>query len=113
MLETLDQRVNSAATARPTRCSARVADLGPADSLAGIPVDPGHVTPRAHLEARLREPEPRGVGPGIVATISNAFSLADVNPFYQDIVKGCIIVGALAFDVYARRLAGRVRAPSW
>jgi ribose transport system permease protein len=47
------------------------------------------------------------VGLGIVATISNAFSLADVNPFYQDIVKGCIIVGALALDVYARRLAGR------
>jgi ribose transport system permease protein len=46
------------------------------------------------------------VGLGIVATISNAFSLADVNPFYQDIVKGCIIVGALALDVYARRLAG-------
>jgi ribose transport system permease protein len=53
------------------------------------------------------------VGLGIVATISNAFSLADVNPYYQDIVKGCIIVGALALDVYARRLAGRSRAPSW
>jgi ribose transport system permease protein len=47
------------------------------------------------------------VGLGIVATISNAFSLADVNPYYQDIVKGCIIVGALALDVYARRLARR------
>ena len=47
------------------------------------------------------------VGLGIVATISNAFSLADVNPSYQDIVKGCIIIGALAFDTYARRLAGR------
>jgi ribose transport system permease protein len=45
------------------------------------------------------------VGLAIIATISNAFSLADVNPFYQDIVKGCIIVGALAFDVYARRTA--------
>jgi ribose transport system permease protein len=38
------------------------------------------------------------VGLGIVATISNAFSLADINPDYQDIVKGCIIVGALARD---------------
>jgi ribose transport system permease protein len=47
------------------------------------------------------------VGLGIIATISNAFSLADVNPFYQDIVKGCIIVGASGLDVYARRLAGR------
>lgn len=52
------------------------------------------------------------VGLGIVATISNAFSLANVNPYYQNIVKGCIIVGALALDVYARRLAGRARAPS-
>jgi ribose transport system permease protein len=49
------------------------------------------------------------VGLGIVATISNAFSLADVNPNYQDIVKGCIIVGALALDVYARRLGERAR----
>jgi ribose transport system permease protein len=47
------------------------------------------------------------VGLGIIATISNAFSLADINPFYQDIVKGCIIVGASGLDVYARRLAGR------
>jgi len=47
------------------------------------------------------------VGLGIIATISNAFSLADVNPSYQDIVKGCIIIGALAIDVFARRLAGR------
>jgi ribose transport system permease protein len=52
------------------------------------------------------------VGLGIVATISNAFSLANVNPYYQNIVKGCIIVGALALDVYARRLAGRARGPS-
>jgi ribose transport system permease protein len=50
------------------------------------------------------------VGLGIVATISNAFSVADVNPNYQDIVKGSIIVGALALDVYARRLAGRAQA---
>jgi ribose transport system permease protein len=49
------------------------------------------------------------VGLGIIATISNAFSLADINPSYQDIVKGCIIVGALALDGYARRLAGRAR----
>jgi ribose transport system permease protein len=47
------------------------------------------------------------IGLGIIATISNGFNLADVNPFYQDIVKGCIIVGALALDVYARRLARR------
>jgi ribose transport system permease protein len=47
------------------------------------------------------------VGLGIVATVSNAFGLADINPDYQDIVKGCIIIGALALDVHARRLPRR------
>jgi len=50
------------------------------------------------------------VGLGIIATVSNAIILANINPDYQDIVKGCIIVGALALDNYARRLAGRARA---
>jgi ribose transport system permease protein len=50
------------------------------------------------------------IGLGIIATISNAFSLADVNPDYQDIVKGCVIIGALAVDVYARRVGERARA---
>lgn len=45
------------------------------------------------------------VGLGIIATISNGFNLLDVSPYYQDIVKGVIIVGALALDAYARRLA--------
>jgi ribose transport system permease protein len=49
------------------------------------------------------------VGLGIIATVSNAFSLANVNPYYQDIVKGCIIIGALGLDVFARRLGGRAR----
>jgi ribose transport system permease protein len=51
------------------------------------------------------------VGLALIATISNAFSLADVNPSYQDIVKGCIIIGALVLEAAARRLAGRARAP--
>lgn len=49
------------------------------------------------------------VGLGIVATISNGFVLLDISPFYQDIIKGSIIVGALALDVVARRLAARSR----
>ena len=49
------------------------------------------------------------VGLGIVATISNGFVLLDISPFYQDIIKGSIIVGALALDVVARRLAARTR----
>ena len=47
------------------------------------------------------------VGLGIIATISNGFVLLDINAFYQDIIKGVIIVGALALDVLARRLAAR------
>jgi ribose transport system permease protein len=49
------------------------------------------------------------VGLGIVATVSSAFTLGNTNPYYQDIVKGCIIIGALALDNYARRLASRAR----
>ena len=46
---------------------------------------------------------------GIIATISNGFILLDISVFYQDIIKGSIIVGALALDVLARRLAARSR----
>ena len=53
------------------------------------------------------------VGLGIVATISNAFSLADIDPYYQDIVKGCIIIGALALDTYTRRLEVAGVSPSY
>ena len=45
----------------------------------------------------------------IIATIANGFVLLNINPFYQDIIKGSIIVGALALDVFARRLAARAR----
>jgi len=47
------------------------------------------------------------VGLALIATITNAFSLLDLNPFYQDLAKGIIIVGALALDVWSRRLARR------
>jgi ribose transport system permease protein len=45
------------------------------------------------------------VGLGIVAVMSNGFDLIGVDPNYQYIVKGLIIVGALALDAYARRLS--------
>jgi ribose transport system permease protein len=38
------------------------------------------------------------VGLGIIATISNGFVLLDINPYYQDIIKGSIIVAAVALD---------------
>jgi ribose transport system permease protein len=44
------------------------------------------------------------VGLGIIATISNGFVLLDISPYYQDIIKGGIIVGALALDTDLMRL---------
>ena len=47
------------------------------------------------------------VGLGIIATISNGFVLLDISPYYQDIIKGAIIVGALALDNSLLRLLRR------
>jgi len=38
------------------------------------------------------------VGLGIIATISNGFVLLDISPYYQSIIKGSIIVAALALE---------------
>jgi ribose transport system permease protein len=45
------------------------------------------------------------VGLAIIATISNGFNLLDINPFYQNIVKGTVIILAVAFEGWARRLS--------
>ncbi len=45
------------------------------------------------------------VGLAILATISNGFTLLGLNPFYQGIVKGTVIILALALDGWARRSA--------
>jgi len=45
------------------------------------------------------------VGLGIIATISNGFVLLDISPYYQSIIKGAIIVSALALDTGLTRLA--------
>lgn len=47
------------------------------------------------------------VGLAILATLQNGFNLLNVDPYYQTIIKGVIIVGALALDAYAQRLAAR------
>ena len=47
------------------------------------------------------------VGLAILATIQNGLNLLDVENFYQYIVKGCIITGALGLDVLTRRLAAK------
>jgi ribose transport system permease protein len=49
------------------------------------------------------------VGLAIIATIANAFNLLNVDPNYQAIAKGTILVVALALDSYGRRLAATSR----
>jgi ribose transport system permease protein len=44
------------------------------------------------------------VGLAIIATISNGFVLLDISPYYQSIIKGSIIVAALALDTGLSRL---------
>jgi ribose transport system permease protein len=45
------------------------------------------------------------VGLAIIATISNGFTLLGLNPFYQGIVKGAVIIIALALEGWGRRYA--------
>lgn len=45
------------------------------------------------------------VGIAIIATLSNGFNLLDLDPNFQEIFKGVILIGALTLDSYARRLA--------
>lgn len=44
------------------------------------------------------------VGLAIIATISNGFVLLDISPYYQSVIKGSIIVAALALDTGLTRL---------
>lgn len=45
------------------------------------------------------------IGLVIIATISNGFVLLNISPFYQSIIKGGLIVGALVLDSLLRRRA--------
>lgn len=55
------------------------------------------------------------VGLAILAVLQNGLNLFDVNTFYQYIIKGCLIIGAVSLDVWVRWIAGgRLRYPaSW
>ena len=52
------------------------------------------------------------VGLAILATLQNGFNLLNINPNYQNIVKGVIIVGALALDSVTGRMANSRAAKS-
>jgi ribose transport system permease protein len=40
----------------------------------------------------------------IIATLTNIFDSLAIATSYQLVVKGCIVVGAVALDLYARSL---------
>jgi ribose transport system permease protein len=42
------------------------------------------------------------VGLAILAVLQNGLNLFDVNTFYQYIIKGCLIIGAVSLDVWVR-----------
>jgi ribose transport system permease protein len=44
------------------------------------------------------------VGLLIIATLTNVFDSLAINNNYQLVAKGVIVVGAVALDVYARRM---------
>lgn len=44
------------------------------------------------------------VGLVIIATISNGFVLMNISPFYQNIIKGALIVGALVLDSQLKKI---------
>jgi ribose transport system permease protein len=44
------------------------------------------------------------IGLVLIATITNGFVLLDINPFYQNIIKGALIVGALVMDSILKKV---------
>jgi ribose transport system permease protein len=50
------------------------------------------------------------IGWAFIASIGNAFNFLNVNSSYQNLVKGLVLIGALAIDVYVRRFARSGRA---
>lgn len=49
-----------------------------------------------------------GIGLLLIATITNGFVLLDINPFYQNIIKGVLIVGALVLDSILKKVTRAV-----
>jgi ribose/xylose/arabinose/galactoside ABC-type transport system permease subunit len=49
------------------------------------------------------------VGIGILAVLGNAFDRLQISPFWQLVIKGAIIVFAIAADSYGKRQAAKAR----
>jgi ribose transport system permease protein len=52
------------------------------------------------------------VGIGILAVLGNAFDRLQISPFWQLVIKGAIIVFAIAADSYGKRQAAKARRSS-
>jgi ribose/xylose/arabinose/galactoside ABC-type transport system permease subunit len=44
------------------------------------------------------------VGLAILAILQNGLNLLDINTFYQYVIKGCLIIGAVSLDVWVHWL---------
>jgi ribose/xylose/arabinose/galactoside ABC-type transport system permease subunit len=44
------------------------------------------------------------VGLAILAVVQNGLNLLDIGTFYQYVIKGCLIIGAVSLDVWMRWL---------
>lgn len=53
------------------------------------------------------------VGVGILATLQNGFNLLDIDPYFQNIIKGAIIIAALASIRWPRTLRRRPPATAF
>jgi ribose transport system permease protein len=50
-----------------------------------------------------------GVGLGLLAVMQNGFDSLQINPFYQVVIKGAVLIGAVAWDEYVRRQKVRIK----
>ena len=50
------------------------------------------------------------VGVAILAVMENGFDTLNLGSFYQDVIKGSILVTAVAWDVWSRRRKGAAAA---
>lgn len=53
-----------------------------------------------------------GVGLCLIAVMQNGFDSLQINPFWQQILKGCVLIIAVAWDEYVRRRKATVKVPT-
>jgi ribose transport system permease protein len=87
-----------------SRLGSGQADIGPAIELQVITVVVVGGTALAGGEGAMWR---TAVGIGILAVLGNAFDRLQIDPFWQQIIQGLIIVFAIAVDSYGKRQGSR------